>query len=177
MEIFDYLEGMQIALTDGNLFDLEQKYLALCSDIAGESEAKRIQSINLDGYKDSLTEGISRSLELARHRSSKAVYFEYDMDNDWISNFFICDEYAALGEQDEDWASEWSEEVTGPELLEFADIYAENGFDASEKAIGITLYLVARTVSALASVCQQVQTSIPICIAFHDQDPIMRIKE
>lgn len=53
-------------------------------------------------------------------------------------------------------------------------MYNENGFDTSEKAIGITLYLIAKTLCSFISVRSEVQSNIPICIGFHDQDPIIR---
>ena len=51
-------------------------------------------------------------------------------------------------------------------------MYAENGFDINEKAIGINLYLIARTVCSFMSACSEVQRNIPICIGFHDQDQL-----
>ncbi|MDQ0418687.1 hypothetical protein J2Z48_002890 [Croceifilum oryzae] len=65
--------------------------------------------------------------------------------------------------------------MKGPDLLEFSRIYSENGFDSSRKAIGNTLYLVARTVCSFANACYGIERTIPVCIAFHDQDPILRI--
>jgi hypothetical protein len=107
--------------------------------------------------------------------STKSIYFEYDLDNDWSSCYFLCDDYNELEEQDDDWASDWSQNVEGPILTDFAEIFSENGFDGSEKAMGITLYLIARTVVVFAKACEKVECIIPICIAFHDQDPIMRV--
>ncbi|MBJ7968333.1 hypothetical protein JDS84_33600, partial [Bacillus cereus] len=77
---------------------------------------------------------------IANQNSAEAIYFEYDMDNDWNSTFFICDEYTKLSEEDDDWASDWISEVEGPDLKEFAQIYNENRFDNNEKALGTTLY-------------------------------------
>ncbi len=176
MDIFDFLEEMQYELIHGNLTEIERKYYTLCSDKAGKNEAKRIQSVKLEKYRQSIEKGISQSVKLASKSSAKAIYFEYDMDNEWSSNFFICDEYNILNEQDDDWACDWIDEVEGETLEEFADIYSENGFDTTSKALGNTLYLVARTVVTFAHVSQKAQTNIPICIAFHGQDPIMRIK-
>jgi hypothetical protein len=106
---------------------------------------------------------------------------------------------------------------TDPGPVELADMYTENGFDTSEKAVGITLYLIAKTLCSFTafslvskpfsvyisanstdpgpsilyvhsdaqslyliaktlcsfiSVRSEVQSNIPICIGFHDQDPI-----
>lgn len=114
---------------------------------------------------------------IADQNSAAALYFEYDMDNDWQSSFFICNDYTMLSEEDDDWASDWISSVKGPDLKEFAKIYAENGFDYNEEAIGITLYLIIKTVILFGKVAESIEINIPICIGFHDQDPIMRIRE
>ena len=44
-------------------------------------------------------------------------------------------------------------------------------------ALWTTLYLVVRTVTVFGRVVKSVKTNMPICIGFHDQDPIMRIQE
>ncbi len=74
-----------------------------------------------------------------------------------------------MEEGDDDWASEWTYNIEGPGSVELADMYKENGFDTSEKAMGITLYLIAKTLCSFISVRSEVQNNIPICIGFHDQ--------
>ena len=86
------------------------------------------------------------AIQIATSEEAKAIYFEYNLDNEWDSQFYICEEYFSLEEEDDDWASEWTYDVEGPKSIELADVYAENGFDINEKAIGINLYLIARTV-------------------------------
>ncbi len=102
--------------------------------------------IQLDSYEESMRIGLRETLEIAESEEVKAIYFEYDLDNEWNSRFYICEEYVPLEEEDDDWASEWTYDIEGPKSVELADVYAENGFDTSEKAVGITLYLIARTV-------------------------------
>ncbi|MGG3801483.1 hypothetical protein [Metabacillus fastidiosus] len=67
--------------------------------------------------------------------------------------------------------------MKGPDLKEFGKIYAEKGFDYNEEAIGITLYLIIKTVIAFGKVAESIEINIPVFIGFHDQDPIMRIRE
>lgn len=168
---------MQNELLYDDLLQIEQKYYSLCSQLAGAEEAKKIEKINLDKLQQLLEIGLTKSIKLAHDYSAKAIYYEYDLDNEWSSHFFICTNYHPLLEQDDDWACDWVEELKGPDIVEFAHIYSENGFDKTEKAVGITLYLVARTVVVFAKASRKVKSKIPICIAFHDQDPIMRIIE
>ncbi|QQN86467.1 hypothetical protein [Bacillus toyonensis] len=157
MEIYEYLDQIQTELLDHSWQEIEVKYYALCSKLAGEEQAKRIRNIDLDPFQNKLNDTLYTSIYTADKHSAAAIYFEYDMDNDW--------------------ASDWINEVEGPDLKGFARIYAESGFDDNEKTLGTTLYLVVRTVTVFKRVVESVKTNIPICIGFHDQDPIMRIQE
>lgn len=172
--MFQYLEEMQEDIFSLSVSRIESKYYDICSRLASSEDAKRIKLIQLDSYKESMRRGLKEALEIAASEEAKAIYLEYDLDNEWDSQFYICEEYVPLEEEDDDWASEWTYDIGGPRSVELADVYAENGFDTNEKAIGITLYLIARTVCSFMSVCSEVQSNIPICIGFHDQDPIMR---
>ena len=175
MDIFDYLEEMQVELFQKSFEEIEDKYYRLCSTIAGDNVAERIRNVNLDIFQTTLKSSLQKALYIENKQSIEAIYFEYDMDNEWESTFFICDEYSSLSEEDDDWASEWIAEIEGPINREFAQIYQENGFDATEKAKAVTLFLVIRTVTALGTVAQGMKVNVPLCIGFHDQDPIMRI--
>ncbi|MGE6347742.1 hypothetical protein ACQKIY_02085 [Bacillus mycoides] len=174
MDIFQYLEEMQEDVFSLSVSQIESKYYDICSTLASSEDAERIKLIPLDSYKESMRIGLKEALKVAESEEAKAIYFEYDLDNEWDSQLYVCDDYMFLEVEDDDWASDWTDEIKGPSLGELADIYGENGFDSDEKAIGITLYLIARTVCSFISACSGVQSSIPICIGFHDQDPIMR---
>lgn len=86
----------------------------------------------------------------------KVIYFEYDFDNEWISQFYICEEYVLFEEEDDDWVFEWIYDVEGLEFVELVDMYNENGFDISEKVIGIILYLIVKMLCSFISVCSEV---------------------
>ncbi|HEF5694800.1 hypothetical protein ACQVWE_01780 [Bacillus cereus] len=174
MDIFQYLEEMQEDVFSLAVEQIEAKYYDICCMLASTEYAERIKVIDVESYKVSIRVGLDAAVEMATTEEAKAIYFEYDLDNEWTSQFYICEEYAPLEEEDDDWASEWTYDVEGPESVELADMYNENGFDTSEKAIGITLYLIAKTLCSFISVRSEVQNNIPICIGFHDQDPIMR---
>ncbi|PFB26036.1 hypothetical protein [Bacillus cereus] len=174
MYMFQYLEEMQEDIFSLSVKQIELKYFEICSMLASTEYAERIKAIDLESYKESIRVGLNAAVEMSNNEEAKVIYFEYDLDNEWNSQFYICEEYVPLEEEDDDWASEWTYDVEGPKSIELADVYAENGFDTNEKAIRITLYLIARTVCSFISVCREVQSSIPICIGFHDQDPIIR---
>ncbi|HFK1510421.1 hypothetical protein [Bacillus paranthracis] len=175
MDMFQYLEEMQEDILSLSVKQIEGKYYDICCMLASTECAERIKVIDLESYKESIREGLDAAVEMATNEEAKAIYFEYDLDNEWDSQFYICEEYVPLEEEDDDWASEWTKDVKGPKSIELAYVYAENGFDINEKVIGINLYLIARTVCSFMSACSEVQRNIPICIGFHDQEPIMRI--
>ncbi|SCM95867.1 Uncharacterized protein BWINRASL_03115 [Bacillus mycoides] len=174
MDIFQYLEEMQEDIFSLSVEQIEVKYYDICSTLASSAHAEQIKSIPLDSYKEGMRIGLKEALEITASEETKAIYFEYDLDNEWDSQFYICDDYMFLEEEDEDWASDWTDKIEGPSLGELAAIYGENGFDSDRKSVGITLYLIARTVCSFISACSGIQSNLPICIGFHDQDPIMR---
>ena len=108
--------------------------------LASTEYAERIKVIDVESYKVSIRVGLDAAVEMATNEEAKAIYFEYDLDNEWTSQFYICEEYAPLEEEDDDWASEWTYDVEGPESVELADMYNENGFDTSEKQ-SVSLYI------------------------------------
>lgn len=179
MDIFEHLDELQVELRRKKLEEIEEKYFNICSKLAGPDRANTIKQISLNQYVNDLKLGLEQSIKIAQKQTARAIYFEYDLDNNWDSAFFICKEYSSLEDEDDDWASDWNEDLEGPSLEEFADIYELDGFDSNEAAIGSTIYLVARTVISYAKAYQELsdESSIAVCIAFHDQDPIIRIKE
>jgi hypothetical protein len=61
--------------------------------------------------------------------------------------------------------------------MEFGGLYMA-GFDRPETAKGINLYLIARTVAVFGRCSERFKDiNFAVCIAYHDQDPIMRIYE
>ncbi|MCA1052863.1 hypothetical protein LCM14_23870 [Priestia aryabhattai] len=177
MNIFDCLDELQAELFEKSYEEMEAKYYELCSITVKGNAAERIHNISLDTFQTQIKSSLQEAVRIVNEQSAKAIYFEYDMDSGWESTFFICDGYSSLIEEDDDWASDWIDEIEGPSNKEFAQIYQENGFDATEKAKAITLFLIVRTLVAFGTVAKSMKLNVPLCIGFHDQDPIMRIKE
>lgn len=177
MNIYFYLEKMQLDIFNLTMGELKKKYYILCREVCGEEHAADIKEIDLKGYINELESSLLTLLDSSDINRAKALYFEYDLDNSWDSNLYACDRYSELEEEDDDWASEWVYEVTGPSHTLFSDLYAKYGFDSSKEAVFSTLYLIARTVCAYKSAVTKFNLSLPLCIAFHDQDPIMRLQE
>ncbi|MCM3174913.1 hypothetical protein [Paenibacillus sp. MER 99-2] len=179
MDMFQYLDELQVDLSSKHLEEIEEKYFRICSRLAGVDRALAIKQVNLNEYVNDLKSGLHQSITLAQQQLAKAIYFEYDLDNNWDSAFYICEQYSTLEDHDDDWASDWLEDLEGPSLEAFANIYALERFDGNATALGSTIYLIARTVVSYAKAYQSLPgaSSLAVCIAFHDQDPILRMKK
>jgi hypothetical protein len=176
MDIYEHLAEMKPFIQKQDWKGLETKYSTLCNALSGGAESKRISAISLTAYLVSLRKALTKSVSEAHKHKAKAIYFEYDLDNTWDSNFFICPAYNPEPQGDEDWACDWVSEVPGPSHQPMSEIYLENHFDKTDKAKGNTLYLVARTVSVLGQAMEGIGCDgLVVCAAFHDQDPIMRL--
>lgn len=139
--------------------------------------AERISKLAFDKYEKRLEKSFIKAAR-AEAIQALALYFEYDLDNNWSSNFYVCDLYNSE-EDDDDWAADWydDEVIEGPSFAATQAVY-QSGFDDTPKALGTTLYMVARTVAAFGRCFDKHATPGPaICIAFHDQTPIMRLSE
>lgn len=160
----------------------ETEAARICRNLAGEKRASEIGKIDLAPYSQQLAASLARAYDLAGQTKAQAVYFEYDLDNGWESNFFLCPTYVALADvaspKDDDWACNWVGEFSGPSHADLTSEYSKFGFDGSPEAIGSTVYLVGRTISAFGAAFSQLP--IPrcaVCIAFHDQSPVLRLHE
>jgi hypothetical protein len=177
MDIYDYIEQMIPHINAKDWDALESHFKSIAEFLAGKEYTSKIAEVNLSNYQNSLCTELSLAIEKARNLSAKAIYFEYDLDNDWQSNFFICQDYNPQMSGDEDWACDWLDEVKGSDFSLFGDLYIP-GFDSTEAFRGANLYLIARTVAAFGRSCEKYQSEkFAICLAFHDQDPVMRIYE
>ena len=179
MNIFTYLEKMYEEVKEHDWEELELKYRRLALSWSRKDVVRQIDDVDMSDYEKDLMKSLSEAVETADKTSAGAIYFEYDMDNNWQGNFFVCPEYQSEEEEDDDWASEWDKEVEGPDLPAFTAIYAEfGGYEDKKSSMGVTLCLIARTVSVFGRCVDNLpEHPFAICIGFHDQDPIWRIRE
>lgn len=178
MRIYDQLEEMKEYIAEGDWDGLEKVARKRCEKLAGKDIAAKIDDIELTEYADELEEGLKRAYEEAEELGALAVYFDYDMDNQWNGAFFLCNEYTPEEEEDDDWAADCDDELEGPAMPEMAELYAAT-FDASDKDRGINGYLIARTVAAFGRVVDSLPDpeNLAVCIGFHDQEGLLRIRE
>jgi len=179
MNIYNYLDQMYEDLNDKKWDAVEAKYREIALKSSGKKVVKRIAAVELGDYQKSLYECLLEAVELAEGLRFPAIYFEYDIDNNWQGRFLICSEYYPAHEEDDDWVSEWEEELDAPNLAPFAEVYQESGgYDDDDSRVGVTLYLIARTVCAFGRCVDDIaRGKMAICIGFHDQSPIWRIRE
>lgn len=172
---FEHIEMMKPLIQSGDWDGLECQSEIRCRDHAGETESRRIARVSVRTYQESLTAGLTVAISKAKASNAKAVYFEFDMDYDWRSWFFICPEYPKRWQRL--LGSDYLEEVDGPEMRRFSKIYAE--FDAfTPREATMESYLIARTFACFGRASRQFADSgIAICMAFHDQDEIVRLYE
>ena len=177
MRIYDQIEEMKDFIAEGDWDGLEKSARKRCEKLAGKDSAKAIADIDLTDYLEELEEGLKRAYEEAEEIEAVAVYFEYEMENQWNGAFYLCSEYNPEEEEDDDWASVPDEEVEGPSAPELAEYYAGT-FDSNDEDRGINGYLIARTIAAFGR-CVDIlpDPDCAVCIGFHDQESVLRIRE
>lgn len=177
MDTYDYIAQMSLYIEERNWAGLESNFRQIAESISEKEYAAKIAEVDLSNYQKALCAQLSLIIKKARNLDAKAVYFEYDLDNDWQSHFFVCQEYNPPAIGDDEWACDWVDELKGEDLRSFGDLYLP-GFDSTESQKGANLYLIARTISTFGRCCEKFQdNNFAICMAFHDQDPVMRIYE
>jgi hypothetical protein len=155
LQMAEFLESMEPHVRARGWDRMEAQGRDACVRLTGAAAAKEIEAVSLSRYEGQLRSGLKRAVTRAAKLGALAVYFEYDLDNGWDGNFFLCREYvpqAGVEEADEgeDWASDWIEYVAGPAQPKLAAIYAaQRGFSETPEQVGRTAFLVARTVAAL----------------------------
>ncbi|GAF75697.1 unnamed protein product [marine sediment metagenome] len=117
--MFDaHISEMRELIQSGHWEEVDDRYFDLTSKLAGSDIAEKIRAIDLSEYRRLLATSMQTAVDKARSIGAKAVYFEYDRDNDWSSHFFLCSEYRPEGTEDDDSAdshgysdNEWSGHV------------------------------------------------------------------
>lgn len=177
MRIYDQLDEMKSLIAQGDWDGIEKAAKKRCEKLAGKEIATEIAEISLTEYSDELEEALKRAYEEAEEAEAPAVYFEYDMDNEWNGALYVCPEYAPEDEEDDDWATNSDSELEAPNKPEFAEIYRED-FDEDDIDRGVNGYLIARTVAAFGRCVDSLpEPDFAVCVGFLDQDGIFRIRE
>jgi hypothetical protein len=184
VELAEILERMEPDVRAARWDRVETQGRDACVRLAGPAAAKQIEAVSLQRFKSELRRGLERAVKSARELGAIAIYFEYDLDNDWEGQFFLCGEYVPQLELEtadggEDWASDWMEAIPGPVQRELTRIYApQGGFAETPEQAGRTAFLIGRTVAAFGRAIEGLDTQgLAVCMAYHDQSGILRIRE
>ncbi len=179
MKIFDYLEDLYEYIKDNEWDDVENRYRKVAVKLAGKDIIADIDDVNLDGYEEDLEAVLSETVEKCEDEGYTALYFEYDMDEDWESSFSCYSRYTAEGEdEEEEWMENLEDKSEGPTLPDFGEIYKKYCAGDDARSAGVMLYLIVKTVCALGRRLENIQTSsLAVCIGYSNQLPIWRIRE
>jgi hypothetical protein len=152
---------------------IESRYLDL-HGVFSTTLATAIQQIDLSKYITQISHHLNIAATCARSVAMQAVYFEYDMDNDWRSAFYLCPGPT----QDPDWSCKWVAMVPSAPLDPFAEVLSQSdGFCETPEASALSLHLIARTICALGRAAQTVDlTGLSLSMGYHDQDPITNVQ-
>lgn len=174
-DIYPELEKVRPLLAAGDWSGVERAGQQLCQQHAPHL-AGPIAKVPVAKYEKALRASLLEAFQRATPEVV-AIYWEYDLDNDWSSAFFLCGEYRPLSAGDDDWAADWLDDFNGPDFQPFARLYQAE-FDRTPEALASTVYLVARTMAALGRAAEGLKLGKrALCAAFHDQDGIMRLSE
>ncbi len=177
MRIEDQLEEMRSYIANNDWDGLEKNARKRAEKLAGKELAAAVAKVDLSKYTEQLEDVMKDAFESAEQQEASAVYFEYDMDNQWSGTFFVCPDYSPEDDEDDDWAADYDEEFEGPENADLTELY-ESGFDTDDRERGLNGYLIARTVATFGRCVEEMPDSeFAVCIGFHDQDLVTRIRE
>lgn len=182
MDYYNYFLDFEKFIIDGDLKGAEDFALKTSKDLGlSDRLLKTINNINLSNYEKSIEEAIPEAIEVAKEFNAKAIYFDYDIDNDWDSYLFICSDYNSIEEDNEDWSTKWVASINTVSLFDYADIFlkeANQDFFKKDKDTAILLILIARTNILFAKAALKCKDcGFKICIGYHDQDIATRIVE
>lgn len=176
MDIYAELDAMRSHLRERAWLSLETQYRDLSRANDGPGAAA-IEAVDLSGYQARLTDDLSRLSEAARLQPTAAVYWEFDVDNNWSSSFFLCPTYRPEADGDDDWAADFEDHdvVSGPDMTALARLYARS-WNGSPAETARNLYLIARTLAAFGRAADAAWPGrLPLCVGYHDQTIVFRL--
>lgn len=177
VNMFESIQEMNQYISRSDWKGLEADYEKIARSLAGEERTVQISNVDVQPFEHQLMVGLTKGIERAQEVPVKAIYFEYDLDNDWDGHLFLCEEYKPAVEADDDWACDWIETIQVGGFSAFANLY-NHEFNQTAVSVGASLFLISRTVAAFGRLCKEhLDAPLSFCIGFHDQDPIFRIKE
>ena len=180
MNYYNYFLDFEKFIIDGDLKGAEDFALKTAKELGlSDRLLKTINSVDVSKYEKSIEEAIPEAIEVAKEFNAKAIYFDYDIYNDWDSYLFICSDYNDIEKDDEDWSTKWVASINTVSLFDYADIFlkeANQDFFEGSNDTAILLMLIAKTNILFAKAALKYKDcGFKICIGYHDQDIATRI--
>jgi hypothetical protein len=172
--LLDELESDLAAMADA---ELDRKYRRVAATAGGEQVAEAVATLPTERDREALASGLAEALERGQRSGAAVIHFEYDLSGRWAGWFFVCHDYAAPEEGDDSWAKDYAEEIRGPVLDGFASLHEAHGAFSDTPRFGVTLYLIARLAVTLRGlVATAPHPRVGVCMGYHQQDPIWRLR-
>ena len=175
MDIEEELANVQRRISAGSDFG------ELCLEYNAPSVSgawRLISSVDTAAYGEAIRTAAERAERMAQPEATKALYFEYSMDDGWRSGLFLCPEYRPRSALDDDWAADFTVDLPSGDLPAFSEIYASTErFCRDDESTRITLLLAIVTASIVSSEFSGFPEGPAICLGFHGQDLVWRLRE
>lgn len=177
MDIFKLLNRLHKLAPKGQWDALEEHYYEKAVKLAGQKTADLIRNVDVTSYSQTIETALRKTVEEALEENAAAILYEYDLDNEWTGQICWCSEYFPEDKAESD---DWAAGAIGNELPPFPELarYYDEDFSGSKSTSGTNAYLIARTTAMFGRCVDKLPPlDMAVCIAFHDQDPLTRIRE
>lgn len=173
-------KGIRTYIKQADWDGLEEDFCLRATVSASEAVAHQISRVPLVQYVKRMRSLIKRAYHKAARSSCQAIYFEFDMDNEWYSTIFVCQDYNPERKKDDEWACDYCDEMVAPTLPKFGVIYSNHvcGQDGEGATDAVESLLIASTVAAIGRAASGLDLKgVALCVGYHGQDIVFRIRE
>lgn len=168
--LYQGIDYIQQAICMNRLNSLQNVFYNNC-DKNNKDVADRIRAISWNYYKIEMKQQLE-SILYSNNQDIKAIYYEYDPDNNWEGTIFACHSYNDLNE-DDDWACDWTHSLQSPVIPDYTNLDIDLSLK-TEQSAWILLYAILVLTMTYTDIVFQLHSNLPFCIGFHDQSPITR---
>lgn len=181
----EFLNLVQTFVKHNDWAGLESYFNQYCAHFISDKIAADIQKVDLADCGVYLRNKALEALKLGKAYNVSAIYYEYNMWNDWASQFYICPDYNPVGANDDGWVQMFIP-LKG-ELEGYEPSADNNSFEFSkalfdckniEERTAAEYYLAARTTAVFGRAIEEIDFgNIALCCGFQGQQSVTRIYE
>jgi len=174
MEIEAAVDAMRGFVARSDWAGLANKFAQECARV-DPGAAHEAMSVDLGSYTAALTRDIATATEVTRPKT-RAVLWEFDVDNDWSSSFFFCSTYRPEVANDDDWAADFDADMTTRSVsMPAIAALRPASWNGSDVDAARNALLVARTIACFGRASAAWTGSTPLCAGYHDQSVVFRL--